>query len=323
MLTVEEMIQQVRDVTDEDNIEDVSDEFILRMLNRAQQDLVSEITRKYNPYFLQEIILTPSDFSADVSGRSRVADLPATSFAFRISAVDAKIGDAWTPVRQVPFSYTLALDTSTGTSLPVVYSIQRNKLYVYPNVDSLVQIRVRFQLRPPKLVATQGRITEITDSSITLSDVPAGLSTTNTELLNYFNIIDRDTGAIKATLKVVGLSESTITYKTNAEGELRHEVFSNVVLFQSPTDVTLDDYVCHAAGTCVPYLSVDLTNYHVELAAFHTKRALGTLDTADYQERDRVIERLSKLWSGREYTTKIQRTRKFPLYSWQSFFRGS
>lgn len=317
---VEDLIQQVRDVTDEDNTEDVSDAFIIRMLNRAQQDLVSEITRKYNPTFMDEVVLTASDFTSDVSGVARVADLSKymQSVAFKINAVDAKVGDAWTPVRQVPFSHTLALDTKTGTSLPVIYSVQGSRMYVYPNVDTLVQLRIRYQMRPPKLVATAGRVLEVGEDTILITDASAFEGSNEESLTNYANIIDPFTGAVKATFEV-GYAEGS--NELNIVSSNRASVFGRAIT-NSP-EIAVDDLVCHASGTCIPYLVSDLTNYHVELAAFHVKRALGTIDTADFQERDRVIERISKIWSGRENTMKINRTRKYPLYSWQSFFRGS
>jgi hypothetical protein len=320
--TVEDLIQQVRDVTDEDNAEDVSDAFIIRMLNRAQQDLVSEITRKYNPQFMNEVVLTSSNFAADSSGVARVADLSKymSSVAFKVNSVDSRIGDAWIPVRQVPFSHTLSLDTKTGTSSPILYSMQGSRIYVYPNIDTLVQLRIRYQMRPPKLVATEGRIVEWTANTVTLNKAPSSISNSGDDLLNYINIIDQFTGQIKATLQVNQILDKEITIKTT---DVRDTIFGLPVSAAIPEDVSSEDLVCHAAGTCIPFLVSDLTNYHVEIAAFHVKRALGTVDTPDFQERDRVIERVSKLWSGRENTMKINRTRSFPLYSWQSFFRGS
>jgi hypothetical protein len=318
--TVKDLIQQVRDVTDEDNVEDISDAFIIRMLNRAQQDLVSEITRKYNPQFMSEVVLTASDFSTDNSGVNRVADLSKymQSVAFKINSVDSRIGDAWTPVRQVPFSHTLSLDTQTGTSLPVIYSTQGNRLYVYPNVDTLVQLRIRYQMRPPKLTNIIGRITEISGSTFTLDDASSLVDSSTDDLSAFVNIIDPYTGIIKGTYQAGNVGSTSFTVVPPD----RQKAFGKVV----GTDVSTieeDDLVCSAEGTCVPYLVSDLTNYHIEIASFHVKRALGTVDTPDFQERDRVIERISKLWAGRENTMKINRTRQFPLYSWQSFFRGS
>jgi len=322
--TVEDLIQQVRDLTDEDNTEDISDAFIVRMLNRAQQDLVSEITRKYNSHFMSEVILSASDFSADSSGVSRVADLSKymSSVAFKINSIDSKIGDAWTPVRQVPFSHTLALDTKTGTSLPVVYSLQGNKLFVYPNVDTLVKLRVRYQLRPPKLTRVVGRITDIIAPTLfKISDSSMLQDIGNEDLSNFINIVDPFTGNIKSTHQI-SLAADNETVSIVSSNMYRDKVFGRTVDAEM-VDVSDDDLVCFAHGTCVPYLVSDLTNYHVEIAAFHVKRALGTVDNPDFQERDRIIERVSKVWAGRENTMKINRTRNYPLYSWQSFFRGS
>jgi len=322
---VEDLIQQVRDVTDEDNVNDISDDFIIRALNRAQQDLVSEITRKYNPQFMQEVLLTQSDFKQDIQGKARVATLPVRSFAYRVNNVDARVGDTWVPVRQVPFSYTLSLDTNSGTSLPVVYSMQGNKIYVYPNIDQVTQLRIRYQVRPPKLVATQGRVTEIGENYVIVDDIGTGLSSSVDDLSAFINFVDAGTGLIKGTAQVVGLNDASnrVTIQVSSPHLSRTTVFGFAVSAAVPSDLALDDYVCLASGTCIPYLASDLSNYHVELASFHVKRALGTVGQADFSERDRVIERISKLWSGRENTMKINKTRNYPLYSWQSWFRGS
>ena len=322
---VEDLIQQVRDVTDEDNVNDISDDFIIRALNRAQQDLVSEITRKYNPQFMQEVLLTQSDFKQDIQGKARVATLPVRSFAYRVNNVDARVGDTWVPVRQVPFSYTLSLDTNSGTSLPVVYSMQGNKIYVYPNIDQVTQLRIRYQVRPPKLVATQGRVTEIGENYVIVDDIGTGLSSSVDDLSAFINFVDAGTGLIKGTAQVVGLNDASnrVTIQVSSPNLSRTTVFGFAVSAAVPSDLALDDYVCLASGTCIPYLASDLSNYHVELASFHVKRALGTVGQADFSERDRVIERISKLWSGRENTMKINKTRNYPLYSWQSWFRGS
>lgn len=323
--TVEDLVQQVRDVTDEDNTSDVSDAFIIRMLNRAQQDLVSEITRKYNPQFMKETYLTASDFSADSNSITRVATLPSQGFGFRINYVEAKIGDTWYTVSQVPHNFTVPYDTTNAASLPVVYAIQGNKLYVYPDASQLTQMRIRYQFRAPKLNKSQGRITAYSsaNNTITLDALGSNLSTSVDDLSAFVNIIDSQTGVVKATLQVSGINTTTKVLTLKSSSLSRANVYGYTVGTALPSDISLDDYVCLASGTCVPYLSMDLSNYHVELAAFHVKRALGTVDGADYSERDRIIDRIQKMWSGREYTMKIKRTRRGNLPNWTFFFRGS
>ena len=323
--TVEDLIQQVRDVTDEDNTSDVKDEFIIRMLNRAQQDLISEITRKYNPHFMKETYLTSSDFTTDSNGITRVATLPSQGFGYRINYVEAKVGDTWYSVSQVPHGHTLPFDTTNAASLPVVYAIQGNKLYVYPDTSQLTQLRIRYQFRAPKLNSTQGRVTAYSSANgtITLDSLGSSLSTSVDDLSAFINIIDSQTGVIKGTCQVSGINTSTKKLTVKSASLSRSTVYGYTVSTSLPSDIALDDYVCLASGTCVPYLSMDLSNYHVELASFHVKRALGTVDGADFSERDRIIDRVQKMWSGRENTMKIKRTRRGNMPNWTFFFRGS
>jgi len=125
--TVEELIQRVRDIVDEENTSDISDELILRMLNRSQQELVRILTRRYKSHFMREQIFTASDLTTDANGQTRVLVLPDQAFGFAVNSVDARIGQAWFPVQQVPFSYTLGLDNETGSSVPLSYALQGNR----------------------------------------------------------------------------------------------------------------------------------------------------------------------------------------------------
>ena len=322
--TAEDLIQQVRDVCDEDNTSDVSNAFLLRMLNRAQQDLVSEISRKYNPHFMQEVYLAPSAFVADGTGNVRKMPLPKQGFGFQINSVEVQIGQSWFVIKQVPHKHTLPFDGQNVAALPVVYSIQGGDLFLFPDASTVTQVRLRYQFRAPKLTTTQGRITAYDASAftITVDSLGTDLSTSVDTLAAFVNIIDSQTGVVKATLQVSGINTTTKTLTIKTTSLSRSIVFGYTVDSALPASIALDDYVCLASGTCVPYLSMDLSNYHVELAAFHTKRALGTTDGADYSERDRVIDRIQKMWSGRDYTLKINRTRRGQLPNWQYFFRG-
>ena len=321
--TTEDLIQQVRDVTDEDNTTDVQDVFIIRMLNRAQQSIVHELTKKYSSHFFVESYYTSSDFINDAQGRLRVLQLPKQNFSYRIHNVDAKIGNVWYPVPQSPAIETIGLDFNNQSSLPVAYRIQGDDLYIYPDIQSVSSFRLRYAFRAPKLVATQGRITGFSTSNntITLNSLGSGLTTSVDTLGAFINVIDGQTGRIKATLQVGGINTTTkvLTIKTSSLS--RTTVFGYTVASSLPSDIALDDYVCLGSGTCVPFLTMDLTNYHVELASFYTKRSLGTVESADFSERENIMKELSSFWSGRENTLRIRRGGRIshPFL----FFRGS
>lgn len=322
--TVEELIQRVRDICDEENTTDISDPLILRMLNRAQQELVRILTRRYNPHFMRELEFSTSDLTADSSGNVRVLEIPDQAFGFAVNSVDAKLGVSWFPVQQVPFSYTLGLDTATSSSMPLSYAVQGNKIYLYPVPFGGTTIRVRFQFRAPKLIKSQGRITAFDDAAetVTLDAVGSSLSTSVDDLTGFVNIVDHLTGQVKATCQVSGITSATKTLQMKTSSLDRTAVFGYTTSAALPSDIALDDYVCLASGTCVPYLSHDLTNFLVDIAGMYVKRSLGTVDQADLIDREEIYRAVKGMQFGRQQTKKIQRKSENNNFSWQPWFRG-
>lgn len=325
--TVEELITRVRDITDEDNTTDISDDLILRMLNRAQQEMVRILSRRNNSYFKQELIFSGSDLVADANSQTRVLKMPSQSFGFAINSVDVKSGSAWLPVNQVPFSYSLGLDNTSSSSIPLHYSVSGNKIYLYPTPDSSVSVRVRYQFRAPKLVKSQGRITDYTDNTgaddtVVLDALGSSLSTSVDDLSAFINIIDHLTGEVKATMQVAGKADSTKTLTLESSSLARDTVFGYTVATSLPTTISKDDYVCMADGTCVPYFSHDLTNFLVDIAGFYVKRKLGTVEQADFADRDEIYKAIRGMHFGRQKTKKIKRS-NMEYVSPQWFFRGS
>lgn len=322
--TTSDLITQVRDITDEDNITDVSDAMIIRMLNRAQQELVRILTRHYKNHFMREQIFSGSDLTTDANGQARVLPMPDQAFGFAVNAVDVKIGTSWFPVQQVPFSYTLSLDIASGSSFPLSYAIQGNDIYLYPLSGSNIQIRVRYQFRAPKLVKSQGRITSFDSgaNTINLDSLGSSISASVDDLTAFVNVVDHLTGEIKATLQVSNIVTATNQLAIKTGSLDRDEVFGYTVSSSLPTNIAKDDYICLADGTCVPYLSHDMTNFLVDIAGFYVKRKLGTVDQADYVDRDAILKAISSMQFGRQTTKKIQRTKSTSNFSMQPFFRG-
>lgn len=322
--TTADYITQVRDICDEDNTTDVTDALVLRMLNRAQQEMVRILTRNYKGHFMREEIYSYSDLKTDANGQTRVLPVADQAFGFSVNAVDVKIGTSWFPVQQVPFSHTLGLDNAVDSSFPLSYSMQGNDIYLYPAPSNATSVRVRYQFRAPKLVKCQGRITAFDSNNVTvtLDAVGSGLSTNVTDLTAFVNIIDHLTGEIKATMQVSGITAASKTLQLKTSALDRSEVFGYTTSTALPSTISKDDYVCLADGTCVPYLSQDMSNFLVDIAGFYTKRKLGTIEQADYIERESIFKAIASMQFGRQYTKKINRTRTTSNFSLQPFFRG-
>lgn len=323
--TASEMITQVRDICDEDNTSDITDELVLRMLNRAQQELVRVLTRRYENHFMREEIYGSSSLVADSNGQLRVIQLNSQAYGFAVNSIEAKQGTSWFPVQQVPFIYTLGLDNSNdSSSIPLSYAMLGNDIHLYPIPSSSVQVRIRYQFRAPKIVKSQGRITayDTSTGTVTLDSIGSSLSTSVDTLGAFVNIIDHLTGEIKATVQISGITTGTKTLQIKTSSLDRSKVFGYTTSTSLPSTISQDDYVCTADGTCVPLLSHDLTNFLVDIAGFYVKRKLGVVDQADFVERDAMFKAVQGMQFGREYTNKIVRTRTTSNFSFQPWFRG-
>lgn len=322
--TAEELIQRVRDIVDEANDSDVTDAVILRAMNRAQQELVREISRTYKSHYMHDQVFTTADLTTDSSGISAVLAIPTGSFAYAINYVDVKQGGSWFPVQQVPFSFTQGLDSTSSVGLPSQYSVRGRHIHLYPAPQSGTSIRLRFQFRAPKIITSQGRITGFnsTTETVTLDALGTGLTTSVATLGAFVNIVDHITGEIKGTLQVSGITTASKTLQMKVASLDRATVFGQTVLTALPSDIALDDLVCLADGTCVPLLAHDLTNFIVDIAGFHVKRKLGTVDNADFSERDMVYAAVKSLPFGRQYTKKRMSGGE-TIVSWQPWFRGN
>lgn len=325
--TASELIQRVRDITDEDNTTDIGDDLVLRMLNRAQQELARILTRRYKNHFMREVIYTGSDMTTDANGQSRVLKLNSQAYGYAVNSIDVSVGgQSWFPVSQSPANFTLGSDSVSTSALPDQYFIQGNDAYFYPTPNSDTQVRVRYQFRPHQLVASQGRITSFTDNdgsadTLVVDSLGSSLSTSVDNLSAFVNIVDHLTGEVKATLQVTGLNTTskTLTFSTAPS---RSAVFGYTVSSSLPTTIALDDYVTLAHGSCVPLFSYDLTNFLVELAGFYTKQKLGTIENADFENRNYIIKAIEGMQFGRQHTKKIKHGMGTGPYSMQWFFQG-
>lgn len=321
---IESLEQQVRDITDELNTKDITPALIHRMLTRAQQDLVRMMMRRYKTTYLQEQFLTATDMLPSENGApGRIADLPLLNFCGAVSDVAVSQGQSWYRVSPQSMAANVPNDYISAGSMPMTYSLMGSKLYVYPGLGAGYRLRVRYQFRPLPFVPTLGRIVEFDAENgvLTAVDLSDTLSTDVNSLSGFINVIDPITGVIKATVQLAGIDQDSgeLQIKTSDPG--RERVFGLAVATALPVTLAQDDVICHASGSCVPYLAADLTNYLVELAAFMVNRAMGVIGQQDYSERDRIIADVGKMWSGRENATMITKHQQSPFNPMQ-LFRG-
>lgn len=306
-MLVNDIIEELRGQVDESNVEDLTPDFLLKVLNRGQTKLVRLVSRRANSIFKAE--------SPDLTPTGREITLPSGVFGLMINQVIAIRGDRTYRVDPADLRQLTDWESESpgsGSGVPIYYAQVGNKVRLFP-APSGVTLRIRYQFRPPPLVLAQGRITGFDDVavSIDLDELGEDLTTSIAQLKAFVNIIDPVTGLIKATLQVNGIDtdNNTLTFKTAAPD--RTTVFGLDVDTALPTSIALDDYVCLASGTCVPTLLGDYYDFVLQHAVVAIRRKTGEPTSEDMAELAQLEKDVLAVRAGRESGRRVTKSNPF------------
>lgn len=302
-MLVNEMLDSVRQISDENNTTDISDSDIVASLNRAQQKLVRMAVKRYAPMFLRET--TISTFSG------REATMPESAFGLSINQIDVNENGNYYRVHLAPLQTMVDLENSQS-GRPEYYAIRGNKLLIYPTPSTGTSLRVRYQIRPPKLVLSQGRITSYDSGNgyIYLDSLGSDLTTSITQLKAFVNIIDSTTGLVKGTCQISGINTTSNRLTIKNASLDRSTVFGQTVSTTLPTDIELDDYLCIADGTCIPTLVVDYTDYLVQYTVVETLNRLGIPAQEAYAKLKELEDDVNSIWAGRPQSIQVRQANR-------------
>jgi len=300
-MLVDNLITDIRALTDESNTEDVSDVELLSSLNRSQQKLVRLAARFYEPLFMRELEI--STFSG------REATIPEYANGLIIDQVDViQNGRAYrvynAPIRDM----SLLDDTSYTSSIPQNYAIRGNKMLLFPSPASGVTIRIRYQIRPPELVLSQGRITDIDSLSsniLYVDSLGSDLTTSIDSLKAFINVVDGTTGDVVSTAQISAIDTDSkkITFKSASLD--RSLVFGQTVSTSLSTDIALDDYIVIANGTCIPTYTRDYSDFLIQHSVVETLNRLGVPSNEAYAKLKELEGDVKAMWAGRPNSQRV------------------
>lgn len=307
-MLVNDMISLVREWTDESNTSDLSDSTILSALNEGLLKL-ARLSGKYYPELLKRTLVT-----SNYSGRS--VTVPSESMAFSVNQVDVIFGVVTYRVDYTNTTNVTQYETNNVTAIPVKYTLQGNVLSLYPYPQSGITTRIRYQLRPPKLVKSMGRITSVDDVNgyIYMDSIPSvadgGPSTSTSDLGCFINVINQSTGDVTATYQIVAIDYTANKLTIKSTNLYRDTVYGRTVSTTLSTDIGLDDYVCSASGSCIPLYFSDYYDYIVQYAVVRVKRTFD-LNNQDEKEQLEKLERdVKDMWQGKPTGLRVQARNK-------------
>jgi hypothetical protein len=303
-LTVQDLVNEVRSLIDEENTQAIeTDRDVLPALNRAQDFISDVLARRYNPPLLTNVTYGASDFDTQ-----QQLEIPEDAFEDRIEKIEIFVNGYYQEIEGISFQHGTNLETTLGNYVPTAYSIVGRKIKFYPRPLTTYPFRVWYQRDPGALVLPSGRINLVNTGSryVVLNDIDDVLTTDQSELNSYVNIVDGETGVVKASLQIQSIANTKVTFKsiptrTNVLGR-------TVVGTLEGKDIQPDDYICVVSGVCVPYLKKPLANFIIQYAAFELQKKLGGNMDVEKYILEKLESHVEKSWAGRTNQSRVRNT---------------
>lgn len=300
-ITVTDLVDQVRDQTDEFSVANVTDSDIIQALNRGQSQAVNILARHYPDPYLEDTSLTL------VSGQVEY-DLPEGVFEDRLESIEIVNSNRTYPLTRIKFRDIHKYSINTTVAIPQVYTIVGRKLQIYPAPSGTYPAVLWCMRSPQSLVPVRGRIenVDIANNQLYITGLSSSVTTTTDDLASYVNIIDATTGEVKATMQVKTITGNSVKFKSMQSGR-RSSIYNQAIVYEIPDNVEVDDYICLASGTCVPFFGEGITNFLIQYAVAEVRRRLE--DNPDIEQRvlAEFERRVERQWVGREVQQRVAR----------------
>ena len=327
IITVNDLLDEVRSLLDEDNRISVSDSSdILPALNRAQNYAANILSRHYeSPMLRWKTVQT-------VSGQEEYF-IPENAFEQRIEKVEVSVNNFFYPVKRISYRDISSFESPSTTAVPYYYAVIANRYRLLPQASAAYPMRIWYLEEPPQLVKSQGRINIVNTANnyVIVDSIGSDLTTEADSLNSYVNIIDAQTGKRKASYQIQNISGNKITFKTSPtrttvlNTQIDTSMVSSSLLVNTDTDnegadvsIEADDFVCIVRGACVPFFKKPFSNFLVEYATAEIIRKLGGDSSQEQKVLQALEEQVERSWVGREQSLRVTQASG----AWNSNRRG-
>ncbi len=311
MASVDKLVEQVRQQIDEDSDSDITNTRIIDALQRGYDEAFDLVAR----YYPDTIITTTNLF---VDSETKVT-IPAGIFEDRILHIDVLVGPNPYPLDRLPY-YNIGRESYTGsTNFPQYYAILGRTL-IFPNAANGTEVVLYHTNKMPPLTHQLGRITRVVDEATTdhvvvdslgpALDGLSDLSTDSDSLNSYINIVNFVTGEVKGTFQVKSTVGDRVNFKaTPSRSTVLNQTISSdfSTLTESPA---VDDFICLAEGTCVPYFQKPTTNFIIQYAVTEIRRSLSLDIQAELIHLSKLEDKVKSIWVGRESALRVAQKSK-------------
>lgn len=317
IISVTDLIDDVRSMLDEDNRVSVSDSAdILPALNRAQNYAANILARHYeSPMLKWKTVQT-------VSGQEEY-DIPENAFEQRIEKVEVEVNNLFCPVKRISYRDVSQYESpsTSSSNIPYYYAVVGQRYRILPRANGAYPLRIWYLEEPMELVKDQGRINIVNTAGnyVIVDSVGTDLTTESDNLNSYVNIIDGQSGKRKASYQIQNIAGNKITFKTSPTRSsvlnINIDTSMTSLLVNTDTDnegadvsINPDDFICVVRGACVPFFKKPFSNFLIQYAVAEIHRKLGGSTDMEQRVLKDLEEQVERSWVGREQTLRVEKS---------------
>lgn len=299
-----DLIQEIREQADEFNVKAKSDDAIVRILNRGLRYITSELARQWPALLTARQEYSAADYNPETG-----YDYPTDCFEQRLVFVQIETPSAPTPIPSRSFTEVSGIDIrTTRSTIPQAWYQRGTKWFFAPAPSGGYNPIVDYVRIPDPIVRNIGRINTVNTGSdyVIVSDIDTSLiSTAVDDLKSFVNVIDGMTGLIKATRQIQTIVGGKVSFRASpTQTEVDGRTVGTTL---EDLDISLGDYLCPVAGTCVLQLGQAFATYMVQYAVAEIGRSLGdTLAQLSKQVADRAEEAARQQRAGRPIYYRVK-----------------
>jgi hypothetical protein len=315
IITVDDLIDNVRSMLDEDNRASVKDdEDILPALNRAQDYAANILSRHY-----ESPMLAKKDV-ATINGQMEY-EIPEDAFEQRLEKLEVRLNNIFYQMRRIDYRDISIFENKSSTSIPYYYVVIGNRYRIIPASNSIYPLRIWYLKDPAPLVKSQGRINIVNTSGnyVIVDNIGEDLTTEADNLNSYANIIDAQTGKRKATYQIKTINGNQITFKTSPTRTTVQNITIDTSMEAANLNVNTtddegpdvsiepDDFICVIKGACVPFFKKPFSNFLIQYAIAEIRRKLGGPAELEQRVLKELEEQVERSWVGREQSLRVKK----------------
>lgn len=318
--TTDTLVSEVRSLINELNKDSLDDDRdIIPALNRAQDHMISILSKHYpEPY------LVPHEVDV-VAGRAEYP-IPENAWSDKVTKIEMLSNNKnyRYEVDRANYRDATKFRSDSKPNTPYYYTIRGRYVELIPAPSGVYDMIMWYVRAPEPLVPVQGRIVlvDAPNNRLKVDSLGSGISVVNDELESWINIVDGQTGEIKATCHIKDTSGTQdLVIKSSTSSTFLNRSITTDLTQVTDQDGNLNiqegDYICNIKGTCVPYFFQPGRNFVISHAAADCGRAVGIPSDSMYREREKFEQEIKDTWTGREARLRIKN--KSPHWSTQRF----